>query len=89
LNSRDVPITSNELTSIYQGEQALSEQRAAAIEGAFDLPLGWLSTDHQFIFELTPSELATHAKLSSLSPELKQRFYALVDALPRVNSNGA
>jgi len=82
LKSHGLSVTTTDLTAIYQGEKPISDQRASAIEKAFNLSSGWLSTDHEFVFSLTPGEVIAHAKLASLPQEVKQRLYALVEALP-------
>jgi hypothetical protein len=85
LNENGVSLTNTELTHIYQGKKAVSEYRAKAIERAFGLASGWLSVDHEFLCKLAPGEVLAHAKLTALPAEVKQRLYALVEALASVN----
>ena len=81
LNESGTSLTNTELSHIYQGKKAISEYRAKTIEKAFGLASGWLSVDHEFLYKLTPGEVLAHAKLATLSAEVRQRLYALVETL--------
>lgn len=70
-----------DLTSIYQGTTPLNKTFAAQVERAFDLPLGWMSADHDFVYALEPSALLAHARLAALPRMVRDRIYALVVAL--------
>ena len=81
LSERGASLTNKELSVIYKGERAISDPLAKSIEKAFKLPAGWLSSDHEFVYTLSPGELASHTKLAELTANIKQRIYALVDEL--------
>lgn len=81
LSERGATINNKELSLIYKGERTISDYLAKSIEKAFDLPAGWLSTDHEFVYKLSPEELLSHSKLTKLPQNIKQRLYALVDEL--------
>jgi DNA-binding transcriptional regulator YdaS (Cro superfamily) len=74
-------LTNNEISQIYQGKKAISDYRAKAIERAFGLSSGWLSADHEFVYQLSPGELLAHTKLAALPSNIKLKLYALVEEL--------
>lgn len=80
LTDQGVSMTTD-LTSIYQGTTPLSKAFAAQIEGAFGLPLGWMSADHDFVYALEPSALLAHARLAALPRTVRDRIYAVVEAI--------
>ena len=81
LNSKGVSITDNELTKIYWSEKEICACLAQEIEQAFELPIDWLSQDHEFIFKLSPEELSAHRALTNLPLEIRTQLYSLVITL--------
>ncbi len=81
LNQSGMSLTNTELSRIYQSKKAISDYRAKAIERAFGLSSGWLSQDHEFLYQLSPGEIISHSKLAALAPEIKQSIYSLIEAI--------
>jgi len=81
LNRNGMDITRDELSKIYKGERAISDCRAQEIEQALDLPIGWLSADHEFVFKLSPDELTVHSALTNLPTEIRTPLHALIITL--------
>ena len=74
-------LAKNALTPVYQGTTPLSDGITAQIERAFDLPKGWLSGDHEFLYKLKPDALAAHTQLASLPAPVREKIYELVLAI--------
>jgi len=81
LNKKGVSISKNELSETYWKRRSISDNLASGIERAFDLPSGWLSEDHEFLYKLNPGEIAALRGLSGLPDKVKSSLLSLVTAI--------
>ena len=81
LQRNNVPVDRNLLTMIYQESTMIDDQLSGSIEVAFKLPNGWLSSDHSFIFKLSPSQLQSHSNLENISSKTRDTIYSLIDQI--------
>lgn len=86
LSEHGQPVTPTQLTAIYQKEKPISSSFAAQVEQALTLPKGWLSESHDFLFKLSPSELAVHSAFASLPANVKADLSSLILHLASGNS---
>ena len=78
LKTRGVSINKTDLSKIYWEKRTIDDQLAKSIEMAFEIPSGWLSEDHEFLYRLPPGELAAHRQLASLPEDIKINILSLV-----------
>ena len=78
LSSKGVSINKTDLSNIYWAKKTIGNHLAASIEQAFSLPTGWLSEDHEFLYALSPAEIAAYRELASLPADLKASLLSLV-----------
>jgi len=81
LNARGVSINKAELSDIYWKKRTISDYMASGIERAFDLPPGWLSEDHEFLYKLNQGEIAGLRSISALPIEVKSNLFSMVAAI--------
>lgn len=81
LNEKGVSINKNELSETYWNRRPTSDYLASGIERAFELPLGWLSEDHEFLYKLNPGEISALRSLVTLPDEVRLSLFSLVAAL--------
>ena len=82
-------VTPTQLTSVYQRKKAISFSLASQVERALQLPQGWLSEGHEFLFTLTPAQLDVHNALAALPSEAKASISSLIIYLSRAIHSSA
>ena len=86
LKGRGVSINKTDLSNIYWEKKTIGDHLAQSIEKAFDIPSGWLSEDHQFLYELPPSERAAYRQLALLPVDMKTNMLSLISSIAEHNA---
>ena len=84
LNEKGVSINKTELSDIYWQKRQITDHLASGIERAFQLPSGWLSEDHEFVFQLNPGEGRAIRSLSTLPSEIKVSILSLIASIAAI-----
>lgn len=84
LRKHGVVVTADDISAIYAKKRDIGDRLASQIEKAFELPSGWLSVDHEFIYALSPGEALALQMMSRLSPDIKANVLALVTSIAGV-----
>lgn len=82
LTKNGVSITTQAISDIYAKKQFIGDKLAGEIEAVFDLPSGWLSADHEFLYALNSADAMALQRLVLLSPEIKGNIAALIMSIP-------
>lgn len=86
LKGRGVSINKTDLSNIYWEKKTIGDHLAKSIEKAFEIPSGWLSEDHEFLYGLPPGELAAYRQLASLPANIKTNILFLVRSITEHNA---
>jgi hypothetical protein len=83
LTKRGVALTESELSQIYAGTRPISDYLALQVEEAFELPHGWLSSDHEFFYRMSTEDMTTMRAILGLPTEIRSNLYSLIHSLVR------
>ena len=81
LMAKGLVLKKDTLTQIYQGAKPLDALITTQIETAFELPSGWMSCSHEFVYTLESATNAALALLLSLPKPIQEKFYLLIEAI--------